>query len=119
MIGQLIAVLFLSRDLAHREHLRTTIYAAHIALGEFYDEIIGLADSLAEAYQGRHGKPLDIPLIGSESKESIADILQEQLDVVEQMRYEAIDKADTALQNIVDEIVGQYLSTLYKLRRFK
>jgi hypothetical protein len=32
------------------------------------------------------------------------------------MRYEVVDKSDTSLQNIIDEIVGQYLSTLYKLK---
>jgi hypothetical protein len=26
------------------------------------------------------------------------------------------DKSDTALQNIIDEIVGLYLTTLYKLK---
>jgi hypothetical protein len=32
------------------------------------------------------------------------------------MRYECCKKDDTPLQNIIDEIVGQYLSTLYKLK---
>jgi len=32
------------------------------------------------------------------------------------MRYEVVDKTDTPLQNIIDEIVNLYLSTLYKLR---
>jgi hypothetical protein len=35
------------------------------------------------------------------------------------MRYTAVDKEDTAIQNLIDEAVGQYLSTLYKLRRLK
>ena len=32
------------------------------------------------------------------------------------MRYNVCDKDDSALQNIIDEIVGLYLSTLYKLK---
>jgi hypothetical protein len=32
------------------------------------------------------------------------------------MRYEVVSKTDTAIQNIIDEIVGLYLSTLYKLK---
>jgi len=43
-------------------------------------------------------------------------MLQSHMDMVEKLRYTAIDKTDTPLQNIVDETVGQYLSTLYKLR---
>ena len=37
-------------------------------------------------------------------------------DELEDCRYEAFDKSDTPLQNIIDEIVGLYLSTLYKLK---
>jgi hypothetical protein len=32
------------------------------------------------------------------------------------MRYKVVDKSDSPLQNIIDEIVGLYLSTLYKLK---
>jgi hypothetical protein len=35
---------------------------------------------------------------------------------VEKMRYECCKKDDTPLQNIIDEIVGLYLSALYKLK---
>jgi predicted hydrolase (HD superfamily) len=116
MIGRLVAILFLSRELAHRDHLKTKSYAQHIALNEFYDAIVELADKLTEAYQGRHGL-IDIPLLKDENhKDNPADMLQSHMDMVEKLRYTAIEKTDTPLQNIVDEVVGQYLSTLYKLR---
>ena len=63
MIGRLIALLFLSREYAHRAHLRTTSYAQHVALGEFYPSIVDIADSLTEAYQGRHGIVEGIPML--------------------------------------------------------
>ena len=47
--------LFLARDVTHSAHLNTRSYAKHVALNEFYDGIIDLADKFAEAYQGRHG----------------------------------------------------------------
>jgi len=47
---------------------------------------------------------------------NIVEFLQDQVDEIETARYEVCDKAETALQNIIDEIVGLYLSTLYKLR---
>jgi hypothetical protein len=119
MIGRLIALLFLSREYAHRAHLRTTSFSQHMALGEFYAEIVEIADSLTEAYQGRHGIIDDIPMLEETSTDEPADVLQRYLASLEQMRYTAVDKTDTALQNIIDEAVAQFLSTLYKLRNLK
>lgn len=126
MFGKLIALLFASRDFAHRAHLATTSYAQHMALGAFYEGIIELADTLTEAYQGRHGlTPIPGPQRGGLTTSSVktegepADVLQSHLDAVENMRYDAIEDSDTALQNMVDEIVGLYLGTLYKLRNLK
>ena len=119
MIGQLIALLFLGRDLAHREHFKVQgvgSYAKHKGLNDFYIEIIELADKLAEAYQGRQGKPIaEIPLLENKGEGDIADVLRKQLDWIEKNRYDAVPKTDTPLQNIIDEICGQYLSTLYML----
>jgi hypothetical protein len=47
---------------------------------------------------------------------NVVDFLEDSLKDVEEMRYKVCDKDDTALQNIIDEIVGLYLSTLYKLK---
>jgi hypothetical protein len=44
------------------------------------------------------------------------EFLEDSLAEIEKMRYEVCKKEDTPLQNIIDEIVGQYLSTLYKLK---
>lgn len=121
-IGQLIATLFLDRDLAHREHLRVTgpgSFAAHMALGSFYDDIIDVADKLAEAYQGRHGIINNIPLLSNDVDGDIIAVLEAHLENIEAMRYKAVDKTDTPLQNIIDECVGVYLSTLYKLKNLE
>lgn len=69
MIGQFIAVLFLARDLAHREHLRTQGPGSgwkHDALGAFYPAVVGFADKLTEVYQGSTLKLIDIPLLDNE-----------------------------------------------------
>lgn len=119
MIGQFIALLFLARDLAHREHLRVRgpgSYARHMALGEFYAGVIGLADTLAESYQGRFGIIEEIPLLENEYQGSIIEILEQQLQWLEANRYKAVPKEDSAIQNVIDEVVNQYLSTLYKLK---
>ena len=111
-----IGALFLARDVAHSVHLNTRSYAKHVALNEFYDGIVDLADKFAEAYQGRHGLIGPISLMSAKKTSNIVEFLQDSLDDVERMRYEVCKKEDTALQNIIDEIVGQYLSTLYKLK---
>lgn len=111
-----IGMLFLARDVTHSVHLNTRSYAKHVALQSFYEGIIPLADELAEAYQGRHGLIGPISLHSAKKTTNVVEFLQDQLNDIEEMRYEVVDRKDTALQNIIDEIVNLYLSTLYKLR---
>lgn len=51
----LIKKLFEARQIIHNEHLATNSFAVHKALGKFYEEIIEIADELAEVYQGEFG----------------------------------------------------------------
>jgi hypothetical protein len=75
-----------------------------------------LADKFAEAYQGRHGLIGPIELQQAAKTNSVLEFLQDSLKTLEDTRYDVCDKTDTPLQNIIDEIVGLYLSTLYKLK---
>lgn len=116
MFGKLIALLLLSRDTAHRQHWATLSYSEHKTLNEFYDSILELTDSLMEKYQGRNGR-VEVPTLEEKdtySKDPIT-VLKKHLDWIEGARYDAVPKTDTALQNIIDEIVDQYLETLYLL----
>lgn len=112
----LIATLFLARELAHREHLRTRSFSQHMALGSFYDAIVGNADAIAEAYQGRFGLLAEIPMLVNTVQGDIVAVLQSHVDWLAANRYSACPKEETAIQNLIDEAVGTYLSTLYKLR---
>jgi DNA-binding ferritin-like protein len=111
-----VGLLFLGRDVAHSVHLNTRSFAKHMALQTFYEEIVELADSFAEAYQGKYGLIGGITLQSAKKTANIVEFLQEQMDEIEANRYKVVDKDCTALHNIIDEIVGLYLSTLYKLR---
>jgi hypothetical protein len=111
-----IGTLFLARDVTHSVHLGTRSYAKHVALNEFYDSIVDLADKFAEAYQGRHGLIGPITLMSAKKTTDVIEFLKDSLADIEDMRYKVCEKDDTPLQNIIDEIVGQYLSTLYKLK---
>jgi hypothetical protein len=111
-----VGALFLARDVAHSVHLNTRSYAKHMALNEFYDNIVGLTDKFAEAYQGRHGLIGPITLKSARKTTNILEFLQDSLAEIEEARYKVCEKTDTPIQNIIDEIVGQYLFTIYKLR---
>lgn len=116
--GLYVAHLFLARELAHRAHLRTKgpgSYAAHQALGEFYEAVIPLADSFAEAVQGEYRELLDIPLLDNQYEGEIADVL-EQIKAWIQDNQDAITGKDQrALANLVDEAVALFQSTIFKL----
>jgi len=122
MIDELVATMFLSREMAHRAHLRTSgpgSFAQHMALGEFYPAIVDKADAIVEAYQGRHGL-IDIPYLDApKDYKDIIKILEKHLSDIETLRYVAVDKKDTAIQNLIDEAVATYLSALYKLKNLK
>jgi DNA-binding ferritin-like protein len=101
-----LATMLHSGTNAHFFHWATKSYAKHKALGGFYDNVIDLADKFAEAYQGRHGLIGPISLHSARKTSNITEFLEDSLKEIEDMRYKVCDKSDTALQNIIDEIVG-------------
>ena len=111
-----VGMLFLARDVAHSVHLNTRSYSKHVALNTFYDNIIDHADAFAEAYQGRHGLMGPISLMRTKKTSNIIEFLAGQLEEIEKVRYEVCDKSDSSLQQLIDNIVELYLTTLYKLR---
>lgn len=111
-----ISLLFLARDLSHREHLKTNSYAQHMALGSFYESITGKADAIAEVYQGKYGLIEDLQITGFKGESPILNTLQEHVKWVEENRDTFFSKTDSTLQNMVDDILALYLSTIYKLK---
>jgi len=111
-----VGMLFLARDVAHSVHLNTRSFSKHSALNTFYDEIVDLADKFSEAYQGKYGLIGPISLLSAKKTGNIIEFLEDQVDEIEKVRYDVVDKECTALHNIIDEIVGLYYSTLYKLK---
>lgn len=112
----LMSLLFLARDLTHREHLKTKSYAQHKALGKFYNDIVDNADAIAEAYQGQYGLMKIIEILGYKDSKEIVIELQAQVKWIKDNRYKICEKDDTPIQNLIDAAVETYLSALYKLR---
>ena len=111
-----VGYLFLARDVTHSVHLNTRSYAKHVALQAFYEGIVDHADKFAEAYQGRHGLIGPISLMSAKKTGNVVEFLEDQLAEIEKCRYEVVDKSDSSLQQLIDNIVELYLTTLYKLR---
>jgi len=111
-----VGILFLARDVTHSVHLNTRSYSKHKALQKFYENIIDLADSFAEAYQGRHGLIGPISLMSAKKTSNVVEFLESQLAEIENARYDVVDKSDSTMQQLIDNIIELYLSTLYKLR---
>lgn len=111
MIAKAIGIMFAGRTVTHIQHLKTKSYAEHKALNEFYDEIIDLADDLAEATQGQYGL-LDIPFITVAVPNDSTVFLKGQLAELDKiMKY--VD--EDYLMNIYQEVQKLYRSTIYKL----
>lgn len=114
--AEFIGQLFLARDVAHSVHLNTRSFSKHMALNTFYDSIIDHADAFAEAYQGRHGLIGPITLHSAKKTNNIVEFLEDSLAQIEAARYDVVPKTDSSLQQLIDNIVELYLTTLYKLK---
>ena len=114
MIEKLIERMFASRNAAHIEHWKTGSYAAHKALGSFYEDIIDTLDKYVESHQGTFGKISEVKgELDSEAKQIHDDIIW-----LNENRSE-ITKGIPALENIIDELTGLHMQTLYKLENLR
>lgn len=114
--AQMVALVLLGRDLAHRAHWRTTSYSQHKALQKFYEGVLEHLDAFVEQYQGRYDRLLDVPLLDNDIEGEIDDILEQQMAWIEDHREDICPRAESSLHNVIDEIVGLYQQTLYKIR---
>jgi hypothetical protein len=113
--AELVGMLFLAREIAHRIHLKTISFAEHKTLNEFYEAIVPLADDFAQQYQGKFDTRLEIPYVNNKYKGTISQVLRQQMDWIEANRQQIVPRTETALHNVIDEIVGLYQNTLYQL----
>lgn len=119
----LIAHLFLARELAHRAHLKPSTGpgsdAEHRALGAFYESIIGLADEILECFQGRFEVLLTIPVLTADPEKPIREVLKQQREWIDSQRYIACPREETSIQNLIDEAVRAYNKVNFRLLYLK
>lgn len=100
-----------ARTSAHISHLKTGKYSAHVALGDFYEQVVGLADRFAEVSMGCHGALTFGPSSFALEKDPVK-MLKALKGTVAEVRKGCKDEA---LLNILAETDELISSALYKL----
>lgn len=118
-LTELVMDLLHSSIITHIMHWQTESYAAHQALGEFYEEMPGLLDAVVEAYQGKNNIILRKFPIEMESYEDMQPLAYMEYLNQEVTEGRALFGEDSEIQNLVDAIADLIDTTIYKLRRFK
>ena len=102
----------------HQLHLKITgpgSLSAHKALGEFYEGMPGLIDSVAEQYQGAREKLLEYPTVAPYKCGSV----QEALSHIKELYNEVSELQKlmpfSEVVNQLDEVKSLIASTKYKL----
>ncbi|WP_018265548.1 DUF5856 family protein [Methylosinus sp. LW4] len=114
MIEALVSHIFALRNLAHLAHWSTGNYAAHMALGDFYEEIVEKIDAIVEIYQGRNALIGPVPPLVFDDADIIPRI-REEMDWLSANRA-AIAAGDEVIGNQLDELGAIFGRALYKLR---
>ena len=124
MFEKLVSVLMGSRDQAHVFHWQTKgpgSFAAHKALGKFYEAIPDMLDALVEAYQGKYGicKGFTSPDTFSTYDKSTAVKYFKGLSKYVEKAYEKLPKEDTNIINQLDGFKDLIYTTIYKLENLQ
>ena len=115
--GEFLLTLMHSSTNTQILHRQTRSYSEHTALGEYYEAIIPLVDSLTETIQGLEGEIIDYPVDYYGPASSGLEELTSLKEYVSEERKGLPDNSE--IQNIVDEIAALIDSTLYKLKFLK
>ena len=122
--AKLFSKLFESREMAHIYHLQVSgepgSHAKHTALGDYYDGVLDLIDSIIEVWQGQYGIVEEYAPIDTKetvSKDTI-EYFNELARFIKEER-KCINEEDTHLHNTIDEVVALVYRTLYKLKYTK
>lgn len=117
LIEDLAARTFAARDAAHRAHWKTASFSAHVALGALYEALPGVLDEIVETYQGTFGllQPFEVHC------GAVANVVQHLVDEADwvQANRDEIAQGSTAVQNLLDTLIGTYRHAIYKLKELQ
>lgn len=118
----MMSVLFNSRVQSHIYHLQVTgtgSFAAHLALGTYYETIPGLIDSLIESYQGKHGIITGYKNFEYKDFTSVQDLVAYFSELESIIEVNRASVKESYIQNQIDGVVELINSTLYKLKNLQ
>lgn len=115
-MAEFVAALLHSSTVTHFMHWTTDSRSDHLALGEYYENIIELTDKLAESYMGRYKKLTKFPTEFHSATEPLDYMVGIQSFVAEARKNLP---QDSELQNRIDEIAELINTTVYQLRELE
>jgi DNA-binding ferritin-like protein len=124
MFEKLVSTLMASRDQAHIFHWGTNgdgSYAAHMALGSYYEAVPDILDALVEAYQGKHGllKGFTPPEKFDNYDSATAIKYFKGLATYVDRVYSKLPTEDTNILNQLDAFKDLIYTTIYKLENLR
>lgn len=113
--------LFESREMAHVYHLQVKgdegSNAKHLALGEYYEDVLEMIDSAIEVYQGQYELLENYDIIDTnDTKKVEPQKYFEDLGSYIIENKNCISDKDTHIHSLIDDIVCLVYKTLYKLK---
>lgn len=121
VLSQFASTLVLGTAAAHVHHWNTLgpgSFAAHEAMGDFYEQLPGLTDSVVEACLQDDSKIFleKQALFLGENPLALVQYIQAQ---VKELRNNPGFPQDSEVQNLVDSIAELCRHTIFKLKRLK
>ena len=77
---------------AWKEHLKTDKYSKHIALNDFYEDVVELVDTLIEDYMGIYGKVSDYKNIMTTEKIGAVEYLESLREMCKEAADDLFDE---------------------------
>lgn len=115
MVAEFIAELLHGATRTHFTHLKTTSFAAHMALGDFYDALPGMADGIAESWQGLVEELLDYPTVSVQPINTPEEAVQYMRDLYGKVTALQEGCEYSEIVNDLDMIKSLIDKTKYKL----
>lgn len=117
---ELISLLYESRDKSTIFHFNTDSEAHHKEFDTYAINIAELLDSLVEKYIGKYGNIGEYGVVTEYNKESdYTKYFTALVEDIETNKNTYIDENDTFLHSVLDDIIGELYSLLYKLKNIK
>jgi len=114
-MANLVSQLLKARNVAHMWHWKVKSFSQHLALGELYDGLTEMTDSLMEMYMGRYGTADHIELSDPNafSEQDPVEFVR-QLDDFLDTQHDRIPQ-DDFIVNKFEELQGMVSQIKYKL----